>query len=180
MNDIDRSVENIDFALRRRFAWKEIKPKDRLEMLSGKLDHDTYEKVIRVMEALNTAISNTRGLGSAYQLGPAYFLKSDKDNDKINAAIYIDGRNINKSLLESGQATKKDKLDAIGSKALTGQFGQLYGATMEAIGHAPIPFIHNKFMRIDTPLESYKNEQVYGTSDDNSGGRKCSRLCNQR
>lgn len=92
------------------------------------------------------------------------YLKSDKDNDKINAAIYIDGRNINKSLLESGQATKKDKLDAIGSKALTGQFGQLYGATMEAIGHAPIPFIHNKFMRIDTPLESYKNEQVYGTS----------------
>lgn len=80
MNDIDRSVENIDFALRRRFAWKEIKPKDRLEMLSGKLDHDTYEKVIRVMEALNTAISNTRGLGSAYQLGPAYFLKLDKDH----------------------------------------------------------------------------------------------------
>lgn len=80
MNDIDRSVENIDFALRRRFAWKEIKPKDRLEMLSGKLNHDTYEKVIRVMEALNTAISNTRGLGSAYQLGPAYFLKLDKDH----------------------------------------------------------------------------------------------------
>ena len=80
MNDIDRSVESIDFALRRRFAWKEIKPKDRLEMLSGKLDHDTYEKVIRVMEALNTAISNTRGLGSAYQLGPAYFLKLDKDH----------------------------------------------------------------------------------------------------
>lgn len=80
MNDIDRSVENIDFALSRRFAWKEIKPKDRLEMLSGKLNHDTYEKVIRVMEALNTAISNTRGLGSAYQLGPAYFLKLDKDH----------------------------------------------------------------------------------------------------
>lgn len=80
MNDIDRSVESIDFALRRRFAWKEIKPKDRLEMLSGKLDHDIYEKAIRVMEALNMAISNTRGLGSAYQLGPAYFLKLDKDH----------------------------------------------------------------------------------------------------
>ena len=25
MNDIDRSVESIDFALRRRFAWYEVK-----------------------------------------------------------------------------------------------------------------------------------------------------------
>lgn len=80
MNDIDRSVESMDFALRRRFAWKEIKPKDRLEMLSEKLDHDTCDKAIRVMNALNKDISRTRGLGSAYQIGPAYFLKLDKEH----------------------------------------------------------------------------------------------------
>lgn len=80
MNDIDRSVESMDFAMRRRFAWKEIKPEDRLEMLSGRLDNDTYEKAIRVMKAMNIAISNTRGLGVAYQLGPAYFLRLDKDH----------------------------------------------------------------------------------------------------
>ena len=80
MNDIDRSVESMDFALRRRFAWKEIKPEDRLEMLSEKLDHDTYDKAIRVMNALNEEISKTRGLGSAYQIGPAYFLKLDKEH----------------------------------------------------------------------------------------------------
>ena len=80
MNDIDRSVESMDFALRRRFAWKEIKPKDRLEMLSEKLDHDTCDKAIRVMNALNEEISKTRGLGSAYQIGPAYFLKLDKEH----------------------------------------------------------------------------------------------------
>ena len=79
MNDIDRSVESMDFALRRRFAWKEIKPEDRLEMLSEKLDHDTCEKVTRVMANLNKAITKTRGLGSAYQIGPAYFLKLDKE-----------------------------------------------------------------------------------------------------
>lgn len=66
MNDIDRSVESMDFALRRRFAWKEIKPEDRLEMLSEELDHDTCEKAIRVMNALNKEIFKTRGLGSAY------------------------------------------------------------------------------------------------------------------
>ena len=80
MNDIDRSVESMDFALRRRFAWKEIKPEDRLEMLSEKLDHDTCDKAIRVMKALNEEISKTRGLGSAYQIGPAYFLKLDKEH----------------------------------------------------------------------------------------------------
>lgn len=80
MNDIDRSVESMDFALRRRFAWKEIKPEDRLEMLSEKLDHNTCDKAIRVMNALNKAITKTRGLGSAYQIGPAYFLKLDKEH----------------------------------------------------------------------------------------------------
>ena len=80
MNDIDRSVESMDFALRRRFAWKEIKPEDRLEMLSEELDHDTCEKAIRVMNALNKEIFKTRGLGSAYQIGPAYFLKLDKEH----------------------------------------------------------------------------------------------------
>lgn len=80
MNDIDRSVESMDFALRRRFAWKEIKPEERLEMLSEKLSHETCTKAIRVMTALNTEISKTRGLGSAYQIGPAYFLRLDKEH----------------------------------------------------------------------------------------------------
>ena len=80
MNDIDRSVESMDFALRRRFAWKEIKPEDRLEMLKENLNSDICEKAKRVMTALNNAISNTRGLGSAYQIGPAYFLKLKDEN----------------------------------------------------------------------------------------------------
>ncbi len=80
MNDIDRSVESMDFALRRRFAWKEIKPEDRLEMLSENLDKDTCEKAIRVMTSLNKEISMTRGLGTAYLIGPAYFLKLDKEH----------------------------------------------------------------------------------------------------
>ena len=80
MNDIDRSVESMDFALRRRFAWKEIKPEDRLEMLSENLNKETREKAKRVMANLNKAITKTRGLGSAYQIGPAYFLKLDKEH----------------------------------------------------------------------------------------------------
>ena len=33
MNDIDRSIESMDFAMRRRFTWKEIKPEDTQSML---------------------------------------------------------------------------------------------------------------------------------------------------
>lgn len=35
MNDIDRSVEAMDFAMRRRFAWKEITAKSRQSMLDS-------------------------------------------------------------------------------------------------------------------------------------------------
>ena len=90
MNDIDRSVESMDFALRRRFAWKEIKPEDHLEMLSEKLDHNTCDKAIRVMNVLNEEISKTRGLGSAYQIGPAYFLKLDKEHYNGDFAAFWD------------------------------------------------------------------------------------------
>lgn len=80
MNDIDRSIESIDFALRRRFAWKVINPEDRTDMLLEKLDPDTCTRALNVMTALNKEISSMRGLGSAYQIGPAYFIKLDKDH----------------------------------------------------------------------------------------------------
>ena len=90
-------------------------------------------------------------------------LKKDKGaNGSISAAIYVNGENINQKLVNSGEA-KSDTSTAMGAIALTGQFSQFYGAAMEAIAHAPIPFVHNKLMKIDTPLESYKNERVYGT-----------------
>lgn len=91
------------------------------------------------------------------------YLKKDSEKNNISAAVYVNGMSINKQIVDSGLA-KADMDTAMGTKALTGQIGHLYGAAMEAITHAPIPFIHNKVMRIDTPLESYKNERVYGTS----------------
>ncbi len=77
MNDIDRSVESFDFALRRRFAWKEITAEDSQKMLEDKTWKD---EAILKMNALNAAIENTNGLGAAYQIGAAYFLKLDNYN----------------------------------------------------------------------------------------------------
>nr|WP_306461971.1 AAA family ATPase [Psychrobacter sanguinis] len=74
MNDIDRSVETFDFAMRRRFAWKEIKAIDTLTMWEGYIDSWKDEAEQRLI-ALNTAIESVQGLNSAYHVGPAYFLK---------------------------------------------------------------------------------------------------------
>ena len=80
MNDIDRSVESMDFAMRRRFAWKEITPTDTLSML------DTLpcaDEVKDTMHRLNKVIAQTDGLGAAYMVGPSYFLKLGKSGGNI-------------------------------------------------------------------------------------------------
>lgn len=83
MNDIDRSVESMDFAMRRRFTWKEVTPTDTESML------DTLscaEEAKATMERLNNVIAETDGLGAAYMIGPSYFLKLGEnggDFDKL-------------------------------------------------------------------------------------------------
>lgn len=72
MNDIDRSVESMDFAMRRRFTWKEVTPADTQSMLDSLACADEAKKR---MNMLNDVIANTDGLGAAYMVGPAYFLK---------------------------------------------------------------------------------------------------------
>lgn len=74
MNDIDRSVESMDFAMRRRFAWKEINAEERVSMWDGRID-DYKDEALKRMNALNSAIESIQGLSSAYHIGPAYFLK---------------------------------------------------------------------------------------------------------
>ncbi|GMO24960.1 MAG: hypothetical protein Pg6A_12150 [Termitinemataceae bacterium] len=69
MNDIDRSVESFDFAMRRRFVWHEITAEKSAENM--KLSSITAEK----MAALNSAISDIPGLNSSYHIGAAYFLE---------------------------------------------------------------------------------------------------------
>jgi 5-methylcytosine-specific restriction endonuclease McrBC GTP-binding regulatory subunit McrB len=66
MNDIDRSVESFDFAMRRRFTWREITAKESAENM--KLSES------KKMTNLNNAIENIDGLNSSYHIGGAYFL----------------------------------------------------------------------------------------------------------
>ncbi len=82
MNDIDRNVESMDFAFRRRFTFKEITAKDTQEQILSGLDYSIREEATKRMNSLNDAISKIEGLSSAYHIGGAYFLKlKDLDND---------------------------------------------------------------------------------------------------
>ena len=75
MNDIDRSVDSFDFAMRRRFRFVEIKAEDRMEMLSMLEDEELEKQAIRRMTALNKEILNVEDLNENYQIGASYFLK---------------------------------------------------------------------------------------------------------
>lgn len=75
MNDIDRSVDTFDFAMRRRFRFIEIKADEKLEMLNDLNDEDKKNEAIRRLTSLNDEIVKVDGLNSNYQIGAAYFLK---------------------------------------------------------------------------------------------------------
>lgn len=87
MNDIDRSVESMDFAMRRRFAWKEIKAENTQETILSDLGDLKYETIKR-MDNLNNVIRNNEetNLSEAYCIGAAYFKKIkdyEGDFDKL-------------------------------------------------------------------------------------------------
>lgn len=75
MNDIDRSVDTMDFAFRRRFAFKEIKAAENLEMFD-ELGEIAGEAKTRLTK-LNEEISKITELSSpsSYHIGGSYFLK---------------------------------------------------------------------------------------------------------
>jgi 5-methylcytosine-specific restriction endonuclease McrBC GTP-binding regulatory subunit McrB len=78
MNDIDRSVESFDFAMRRRFSWIEITAEESAKKMN------LTDEVKKRMKNLNEAISKIEGLNPSYHIGGAYFLKSqDNKYDKL-------------------------------------------------------------------------------------------------
>lgn len=72
MNDIDRSVESMDFAMRRRFTFVEVTAKDSAENMR------LPQNVKDIMTRVNDKISTTEGLNSSYHIGGSYFLKNNK------------------------------------------------------------------------------------------------------
>lgn len=75
MNDIDRSVDSFDFAMRRRFRFVELKANEHLEMLEKLEDAELEAEAKKRMLALNKEIAKVEDLNENYQIGASYFLK---------------------------------------------------------------------------------------------------------
>ena len=75
MNDIDRSVDSFDFAMRRRFRFVEVRAESTQDMLDTIADEDTKNEAIVRMDRLNAEILKVEGLNENYQIGASYFLK---------------------------------------------------------------------------------------------------------
>lgn len=89
MNDIDRSVDSFDFAMRRRFRFKEITWKDSSELMD--VTESSSPRTFALFESINNSIAEEHELGPDYALGASYFRrmsKAEKDNpeDWINTA----------------------------------------------------------------------------------------------
>ena len=86
MNDIDRSVETFDFALRRRFDWVEIDANtvmhSSLKSMAkkGNLTGEVTEELVGQIKKMNEIIAGQPGLGREFAIGPSYFEEYDGDN----------------------------------------------------------------------------------------------------
>lgn len=91
MNDIDRSVDSFDMALRRRFVWKHYRCN--YDALDNKYSDDLkIEEYIDICKNLNIHITSEKGfnLSDSYELGQSYFMKPNKLNDKELARVWVE------------------------------------------------------------------------------------------
>lgn len=92
MNDIDRSVESMDFALRRRFAWRKVGADDTKNAILSKFEKKDFDKLTNAMRALNDWIRKPESrLGEAYEIGAAIFAQLKlygDENGKYDDAAY--------------------------------------------------------------------------------------------
>lgn len=92
MNTADRSLAMLDYALRRRFAFFEIKPgfeTDGFREYRMAIDNEKFNKLINCVENLNNAISADESLGDGFCIGHSYFcnLSADSIDDQSLSGI---------------------------------------------------------------------------------------------
>ena len=126
---------------------------------------------VLTLAGLNTDEQTTEALKEYLTPGQKITYRTYKDKkidlentERITEAVLYDGSsNINERLLNEGYAERnKEDNSALAIVGTQSGSQEVIGAIQEIIGHAPLPYIHSKFLKIETPLESYKNELYYG------------------
>lgn len=82
MNTADRSLAMLDYALRRRFAFIEMKPgfdNESFRLYRMSLASSKFDQLINCVRSLNTVISNDESLGEGFCIGHSYFCNLSPD-----------------------------------------------------------------------------------------------------
>lgn len=90
MNTADRSLAMLDYALRRRFAFYEMKPgfdTDGFREYRKKLGNEKFDRLINCIENLNSTIAADESLGEGFCIGHSYFCNLKKVTDQVLAGI---------------------------------------------------------------------------------------------
>ncbi len=91
MNTADRSLAMLDYALRRRFAFFDLKPafeSDGFKSYQKDLNNDKFDKLIECIKRLNLAIKSDEILGAGFCIGHSYFCDLDKfEVDELEAVL---------------------------------------------------------------------------------------------
>lgn len=91
MNTADRSLAMLDYALRRRFAFFDLKPafeSDGFKSYQKDLNNDKFDKLIECIKRLNLAIKSDEILGAGFCIGHSYFCDLDKfEMDELEAVL---------------------------------------------------------------------------------------------
>lgn len=92
MNTADRSLAMLDYALRRRFAFIDLKPGFETEGFRTYrmgLENDKFNHLIAAVETLNNVIAADDSLGEGFCIGHSYFCNLNTDNldDQALSAI---------------------------------------------------------------------------------------------
>ena len=85
MNTADRSLAMVDYALRRRFAFEELRPaygRERFRecLLDAEVDRHLVNRIEDSMLAINKEIQKDKDLGPGFEIGHSYFVPGDEDS----------------------------------------------------------------------------------------------------
>ncbi len=96
MNTADRSLAMIDYALRRRFGFFEMKPgfdSAGFKMYQSELQFEKFDRLIQTIEKLNEAIKNDSSLGVGFEIGHSYFcgqMRESATDDWLQSIVDFD------------------------------------------------------------------------------------------
>ena len=116
---------------------------------------------------IQSQLSEGQEITYRHEKNKTYSKENPWNNYTTSAVVYVNGSptSLNKSLIDSGYAMKD-----VEDNSVIAQLGRISpgqeaaGAFQEFIAHAPIPIVHNKFLRVDSAYESYMKETYYGSN----------------